>query len=269
LNKIIMPLLIIIFVMITVKSLSLPGSIEGVKYLVQPRWEHLKSIETWIMALGQAYFTVSLTGCGLVVYGSYSDDSYNIPKSAILTAICDTVAALFAAFMIIPAVFALNLDLTAGPALLFITVPKIFQSIPFGSFLSSLFFLSIIFAAISSSVNMLEGPVEAIMSVTKFSRSKIAYCLGLISFLLAIPLAINIGIFEAFTNFMTIIVAPIGVLIVAYCFYYYLSKEKILEEVNKSAKHKLGNRFIFMGKYVFIITTIVVIILGIKYGGIG
>ena len=269
LNKIVMPLLLIIFIAIMIKSLSLPGAMEGVKYLVYPRWEYLKNVETWVMALGQAYFTVSLTGCGLVVYGSYSRNSYDIPKSAMVTAIFDTIAAILAAFMIIPAVFALNLDITAGPALLFITVPKVFQSMPFGAALSSLFFLSIIFAAISSSINMLEGPVEALMSLSKMTRKKAAYILGILSFVVAIPLAVNINLFDNFTNLMTIIVAPIGTLIVSVCFFYLLSKKEILEEVNKSSKIKLGNGFIAFGKYVFVITTIVIIILGIKYGGIG
>ncbi|MBI6013332.1 sodium-dependent transporter, partial [Clostridium perfringens] len=85
LNKIIMPLLLLIFIILIIRSLTLPGSFEGVKYLLVPRWENLFKIDTWVMALGQAFFTVSLNGCGMVVYGSYINDKFDIPSSAIQT----------------------------------------------------------------------------------------------------------------------------------------------------------------------------------------
>ena len=70
-SKIIMPALFVIFILLAIRSLSLPGSMEGVKFLLQPKWHHLLEVDTWVMALGQAFFTVSLNGCGMVVYGSY------------------------------------------------------------------------------------------------------------------------------------------------------------------------------------------------------
>ena len=253
----------------TIRSLTLPGAIEGVKHLIIPRWELLAKAETWIMALGQAFFTVSLSGCALVAYGSYAKDSYDIPKSALMTAVFDTIAAILASFMIIPAVFAFGLNPTAGPALLFITVPKVFQSMPYGSVISVVFFLSIIFAAISSGVNMLEGPVEAIVSVYQLSRRKVAIGVGIVSVLCSIPIAIDMNLFDIFVNVTTIVVTPIGALIVAIVFFYTNKRERILEEVNKGTKRKLGNGFIIIGKYVFVVVTLVVIVLGIRYGGIG
>lgn len=269
LNKIIMPLLLVIFLFITVKSLSLPGAMEGVRYLLTPNWDYLLKIETWVMALGQAFFTVSLTGCGMVVYGSYINEKFDIPSSAMSTAFFDTLAALLASFMIIPAVFAFNLDPAAGPSLLFITVPKVFQSMPYGSVLSTIFFLSIIFAAISSSVNMLEGPVEALLSTTKLTRKKAATIISLVCFVLALPLAVNGNLFGRFTDLITVVISPIGVLVVVVVFFYIFGGKKALVEINKGAKRPLGNWFIPLGKYVLVITTVLVIILGIAYGGIG
>ena len=103
LNKIMMPLLFVLFIILTVRSVTLPGAVEGIKYLFIPRWECLLSIKTWIMALGQAFFTVSLTGCALVVFASYTGKEVNLTSVAIETAIFDTIAALLAALMIIPA----------------------------------------------------------------------------------------------------------------------------------------------------------------------
>lgn len=269
LNKIIMPILLVLFIFLTIKSISLPGAMEGVSYLLTPNWEYLFKIETWVMALGQAFFTVSLTGCGMVVYGSYINEKFDIPASAMSTALFDTLAALLASFMIIPAVFAFNLDPAAGPSLLFITVPKVFQSMPYGSILSTFFFLSIIFAAISSSVNMLEGPVEALLSFTKLTRKKAAIIISTVAFILALPLAVNGDFFGQFTDLITVVISPIGVLIVAIVFFYTFGAEKALIEINKGAKRPLGNWFIPLGKYVLVITTVLVIILGIVYGGIG
>lgn len=269
LNKIVLPILLILFILLVAKSLSLPGAMDGVKYLVTPRWQHLFSVKTWVMALGQAFFTVSLNGCGMVVYGSYIDEKFDIPSSALNTAIFDTVAGLLASFIIIPAVFAFGLNPDAGPSLLFITVPKVFQSMPYGAFVSSMFFLSIIFAAISSSVNMLEGPVEALLSATNLTRKKAAILVATISFLLGIPLAINGNLFGNFADFITIIVSPIGVLIVAICFFYLMDKKQVLQAINHGCKKPVGQWFVSIGKYVFCTTIVLVIILGIVYGGIG
>ena len=268
LNKIIMPLLLLLFLILTIKSLSLPNSIKGVEYLLKPKWEFLLDIKTWIMALGQAFFTVSLNGCGMVVYGSYTDDKFDIVSSSFATALFDTLAAMLVAFMIMPAVFAFGLNPSSGPSLLFITVPSIFKSMPYGNILSTLFFLSIIFAAISSSVNMLEGPVEALLSVTKISRKKASIFISALCFVLALPLATNIDKFNSFTDFITIILSPIGAMIVALSV-FFLFKGNILAEINKGCKRPLGNWFILFGKFVFVPFTILVIILGVLLGGIG
>lgn len=269
LNKIIMPLLLLIFIILTIRSLTLPGSFEGVKYLIVPRWENLFKIDTWVMALGQAFFTVSLNGCGMVVYGSYINDKFDIPSSAIQTAIFDTLAALLASFMIMPAVFSYGLNPSSGPSLLFITLPKIFQGMNFGALLSALFFLSVIFAAISSSVNMLEGPVEAFMARFKSNRVKTSILISLCCFLFGIPLSLNMNIFDNFSNIVTIIISPLCALLVAIVFYYLVGGNQVLFEINKGSTKKLGNWFIPLGKYIFIGVTILVIILGVIYGGIG
>lgn len=268
-NKIIMPALFIIFILLAVRSLTLPGSMEGVKYLLIPKWEYLLKPNTWIMALGQAFFTVSLNGCGMVVYGSYIEKDFDIPRAALSTAILDTIAALLASFVIMPAVFAFKLDPMAGPPLLFITMPTIFNSMPGGRILSIVFFLSLLFAAISSSINMLEGPVEALMSKTNFSRKKAAVLIASLGFLLSIPLNLSMDVFGNFTNFITIIVSPLAALIIFIVFYYVYDKDKALEEINIGASIKLQNSFINFAKYIFVPVTIIIILLGIIYGGIG
>lgn len=268
-NKIMMPSLFVIFILLLIRSLTLPGALEGIKYLINPEWSYLANFETWIMALGQAFFTVSLTGAALVVYGSYIKDDVDIPTTAISTAIFDTLAALLAAFIIIPSAFALGIDSTAGPSLLFITVPEIFKSMPAGSLFSTLFFLSVLFAALSSSISMMEPPVDFVMNRFNISRKKSAILIAIICFIISIPLDINMDLFNSFSDFITIYLAPLGALIAAITFFWAINTTTALNEVNKGAKYKLGNFFVLIGKYIFPLVTIIVIILGSIYGGIG
>ena len=139
---------------------------------------------------------------------------------------------------------------------------------PYGNIISIFFFLSIIFGAISSSVSMLEGPVEALLSVTKISRKKASIFISALCFVLALPLATNIDKFNSFTDFITIILSPIGATISAISI-FFLFKGNVLSEINKGAKRPLRNCFLQFARFVFVPVTVVVIILGSIYGGIG
>lgn len=268
LNKITMPILLLLFIILLIRSVTLPGAEVGIEYLLKPRWEYLFNLETCIMALGQAFFSVSLSGCSLVVYGSYTNDEYDIISSAFGTAIFDTIAALLAAFIIVPATFSFGFDPASGPALLFMTLPSIFKMMPYGNLMAILFFLSIIFAAISSSIGMLEGPVEALMTRTKFNRVKSTIIISVICLILALPLAINMNLFNSFADFVTIILSPAGTVITAFVF-FYLYKGDLLAEINIGAKYPLGKSFIYFGRIIFVPITVLIIVLGIIYGGIG
>lgn len=268
-NKIIIPMLFVIFILLVCKSITLPGSEQGLMYLLKPQWEYLLIPRTWVMALGQAFFTVSITGAAMVIYGSYAGKDFDIPNCAVSTAIFDTLAALLAGFMIMPAVFALGLNPIAGPSLMFVTVPSIFQTMPFGTVLCAIFFLSIIFASISSSISMLEVPAESIRQVTNWGRKKSTIIVAIVGFILGIPLGLSGTVFDNFTNFITIVLSPIGAVITAIVFYYMVDEDIILESLNEGAKVKFGKWFVKFGRYIFVPTTIMIIILGIIYGGIG
>lgn len=268
-SKIIMPALFLIFLVLIFQTLSLPGAMEGVKFLLQPKWEYLLKADTWVMALGQAFFTVSINGCGMVVYGSYLEKEYDIPRLAVSTAVLDTLAAVLASFVIMPAVFAFGLDAKSGPPLLFMTMPVIFEKMPGGAILAVIFFISLLCAAISSSINMLEGVVEAIISHSKLTRKKAVLLVGVITFVLSIPLNLSMTTFDNFTNLITVVISPLMALLVLIVFYYLYDGKKALAAINEGAKKPLGEKFLAFAKYVFVIVTILVVILGIAYGGIG
>jgi NSS family neurotransmitter:Na+ symporter len=266
-NKVIMPGLFILFVILLVKSLSLPNAMEGVKYLLIPDFSYLLKPITWIMALGQAFFSVSLSGAGMVVYGSYLGDDMDIPSSAKSIVIFDTLAALMAAFIIIPAAFSFGLDPTSGPALLFITIPEIFIRMTGGYIFSLLFFSSIIFAALSSAINMMEAPIESLMSELKLSRVKASVITGVLTLAVALVLSTNMPIFGMWADLMSVYMAPLGAAIAAIVF-FWLDKDP-MEYVNKGAVIKQGRGFEILAKYIYIFVSLGIVVLGWIYGGIG
>ncbi|QEK11239.1 sodium-dependent transporter [Crassaminicella thermophila] len=268
-NKIMMPSLFILFIILMIRSLSLTGSIEGVKYLLLPDWSYLLKPITWIMALGQAFFTVSLGGAGMVVLGSYLKKDEDIPTCAIHTALFDTIAAFLAAFIIIPATFSFKLSVSAGPSLLFITMPHIFKEMGRGYLFGVAFFLCIIFAAISTEVVLMEVTVEAFMDKFSFSRKKSVLIAACIAFLFGIPLDINMNLFGKFADFITIYLLPFSALLAAITFFWIYGIEKARTEINKGAKRPLGKWWGFFAKYIFVLIAGIVLVLGIIYGGIG
>lgn len=270
LNKIAIPTMFILFIILIIRSVTLPGAVEGIKYMLIPRWEVLMDVETWIMAMGLAFFSVSLSGCVMVVYGSYTDSSTDIPKSALTIVFFNTVVgAMLSSFAIIPSVFAFNIDLSAGPALLFVSLPSIFSYMPLGNILSILFFICVFFAAITTSISMLEGPVEAILSVTKLTRRKATLFSLAVSLIIAVPLSLNMKLFSSFVDLITIVVAPLSVLLVTIMFFWKFKNSDPLEQVNLGSKKPLNKGFLFVCKYIFIPFTFLIIVLGVIYGGIG
>lgn len=268
-NKIIMPLMFVIFLGLMVRSLTLPNAITGVHFLLQPDWSMLKDPMTWIMALGQAFFTVGLSGSALLVYGSYLGDDVNIFESVVQTCFLDTMAALMAGFIIIPAAFAFGLDAGAGPSLLFITIPAIFSHIPGGTFLGGIFFLSVIFAALSSAINQLEVPVESVMDRFGFSRRKSAIVVGIVALAIGLVLDLNMNYFGKFADFVSVILIPLGAVISLGIYFYCIDKNKVIAEINKGSNFKTGSIIVWFGRYIFIPGTVIIIILGLIYGGIG
>ncbi|MBF1205655.1 MAG: sodium-dependent transporter, partial [Fusobacterium periodonticum] len=139
-NKIMMPAFFVLFFILAVRVAFLPGAIEGYKYLFVPDWSYLFNVETWVNAMGQAFFSLSITGSGMIVCGAYLDKKEDIVNGALQTGIFDTLAAMIAAFVVIPASYAFGYPAGAGPSLMFMTIPAVFKQMPFGHVLAILFF---------------------------------------------------------------------------------------------------------------------------------
>lgn len=121
---------------------------------------------------GTSFFSLSITGSGMIVYGAYLKDDVDIPKASMQTAIFDTIAAMLAALAIMPAVFSFGIDPVSGPSLMFLTLPEVFKQMPLGNFFALFFFISVAFAGITSLINMLEAVCESWQNRFHISRKK-------------------------------------------------------------------------------------------------
>ncbi len=268
-NKVLMPLFFVLFIVLAVRVAMLDSDTlkDGYAYLFNPNWELLGKADTWIYALGQAFFSLSLAGCGTLVYGSYLSDDENIVSSAIYVSIFDTIAALLAALVIIPAVFAFGIEPSAGPPLMFITMPEVFKSMPGGGLFASIFFIAVLFAGVTSLMNLFESPVEGLQ--TKFGLSRMK------SIVIVAIIAIAVGVFlegdalGGWMDFVSIYALPLGALLAGFTFFWILGFPEAEEEVSKGRDGKIGPWFKIFGKYVFCIITVLVYILGLIKGGIG
>ena len=267
-SRVMMPAFFILFVILVVRVFFLDGAMEGYRYLLIPRWELLLKPETWVMAMGQAFFSLSITGSGMIIYGSYLNRKEDITKAAMSTAILDTIAALLAGFAIIPAVFAFQLDPASGPPLMFITLPKVFAQIPGGRWIAVIFFLSVLFAGITSLVNMLEVCAEALQSHMKLERKTAAIAVGAV--ILFVGLFIEYEPFlSQWMDVITIYVVPFGAVLCAFVIYWVLGLEKISEELNLGRSKPVGKIYKFTAKYIYVFLTALVFILSVIYKGIG
>ncbi|MEE1085766.1 MAG: sodium-dependent transporter [Schaedlerella sp.] len=267
-NKIMMPLFFCLFLILAIRVAFLDGATEGYLYLFKPEWKQLQNVKTWVYALGQAFFSLSLAGSGTIVYGSYLKKTEDVTACAQRVAVFDTIAAMLAALVIIPSVFVFNLDLSAGPGLMFITMPNVFQMLPLGQIFGMLFFWAVLFAAITSMVNLFESPVEALQTKFGLSRKWSVMIIMVIGTLGGILIE-NGDTVSKWMDIVSIYIVPLGALLAAVMFFWICPNGFARDQVQLGRERKIADHFEFLTKYIFVGLTVAVYILGILYGGIG
>lgn len=266
-SKFMMPAFFILFLIIAVRVFFLPGSEGGYAYLLQPDWSYLLNPKTWIYAMGQAFFSLSINGAGMLIYGSYMKKDENIIKHSGYTALLDTLAALLAGFAILPAVFAFGIDPTSGPSLMFVTLPQVFAQMPAGRIFAILFFISVFFAGITSLVNMMEACSEALSSRLKLSRTWAVWIIAAVVFGVSLFLE-SLPKMGAWLDAVTIYVSPFGAVLCAVFIYFLLGIQPLREELERGRTRPLSRAFPVIG-YSYVILSALVVLFGILYGGIG
>lgn len=251
-NKVMMPLFFLIFLALAVRAAFLPGVAEGYRFMLIPRWEALKNPTVWITAMGQAFFSLSVTGSGMIVYGAYLDKKEDVIGVSRHTALFDTIAAVVAALVIIPACFSYGVDVDAGPGLLFVTLPKILQNIPLGRLFAVILYLAMIFAGVSSLQNMFEAVAESLLH--RFPRLNRWVALGIIC---ASCLGCGIGM-EAISKWgpwmdlVSIYIIPIGATLGAVTWFWVMKKDELLSAVGEGSEKHRGGLWYAVGRYIYV-----------------
>jgi len=264
-SKIMMPILVVLTVIIAGYSVCMPGALDGVIYYFKPDFSNF-SVTTVLAAMGQLFYSMSLAMGIMITYGSYMKKEDNIEKSVRNIEIFDTGIALLAGLMVIPAVFSFsngNLDnLKAGPSLMFITLPKVFETMSFGGFIGGTFFLLVLFAALTSSISLMETVVSIFCDKLHINRKLSCMLVFFISLLVGLVSCFGYSIWSnvkiiglQFLDFFDFIsnsvIMPIVALFTCILVGYVIKPKTIVEEVEtNSVKFKAKKLFVVVIKYV-------------------
>lgn len=273
-SKFLMPVLICMSIGTAAYSLILDGAMEGLVYYVKPNFS-LFSIKTVIAAMGQLFYSMSLAMGIMVTYGSYMQKNDDLEKSVRNIEIFDTGIAFLSGMMIIPAVFAFSGGdpeaLQKGPTLMFVTLPNVFDSMKGGHIFGLVFFILVLFAALTSAISLMETIVSIISDRFKIKRPVICLCVMLFSFLIAIPSSLGYGVLADFTIFnMQIldffdfvsnnIMMPIVALLTAILIGFVVKPKYISDEVEVSGKFKSKKMYNVIIKFIVPVCMIIILV---------
>lgn len=266
-NKIMMPVFFILFALLGIYVAFQPGAIEGYKYIFRVDPKAFADPKTWIFALGQAFFSLSVAGNGTLIYGSYLSDNEDIPAAAGRVALFDTIAALLAALVIIPAMATTGAQLNqGGPGLMFIFLPALFKSMPGGYIVAIIFFVAVFMAGLSSLINLYEAPIATIQEKLHLGRK--ASCAIIAAIALVVSICIQ-GIVSGWMDILSIHICPLGAGLAGIMFFWVCGKKYVETQVNTGRDKKFTDKFYPICKYIFCPVCFLVLILGIVLGGIG
>lgn len=266
-NKFMMPALFLLLLGLAVYVSLLPGSGEGYRYIFALNPAGLKDPKLWIFAFGQAFFSLSVAGNGSVIYGSYLSKDEDLVYSACRVALFDTIAALLAAFVILPAMASGGGDLSrGGPGLMFIWLVNIFNGMPGGRIVGMIFFICVLFAGLSSLVNLYEAPVATLQEVFKLNRLFACLLIGTLGCVTAIAIQ---GITGPWMDAVSIYICPLGAALAGFMFFWVCKKETALSAVNIGRSKPVGGWVVLLGRYLYVPLAIVALIAGAVFQGIG
>ena len=271
-SKVLMPILVIIAIFISIYGLMTPGAIEGLKYYIIPDFSNF-SIMTVIAAVGQMFYSLSIGMGILFTYGSYMKKEVDMEKAISQVEIMDTLIAFLAGLMIIPAVFAFSgkESLNAGASLMFITMPKVFDSLQLGGFIGLVFFVLVLFAALTSAISLMECSVATLMEQLHISRKKASFVMIGEMLLLGIPISLGYGVLGwiqplgmtllDFFDFMTnSCMMPVAALSTVLLIIFVTKIPTVSDEVKISSAFKREKIYNFVMKYICVPTLIVILL---------
>ena len=243
-TKTLMPVLFLLILIIDLRALTLDGAREGVNFLINVDFSKITR-DSILIALGLAFFKLSIGMGTMITYGSYFTRENNMPATAAKVAFSDTLVSLLAGLAIFPVVFTFNMEPTAGPGLLFITIPLVFTKLPLGTVLLTLFFILTSIAATTAMISMVEVPVAYFTEEKGMERKKAVLLTTAIIFIFGIFATLSLGgspaisnfklfgknIFDLFDFVSSNILLPLGGLFIAIFVGYFVKKEDLYQEL--------------------------------------
>jgi NSS family neurotransmitter:Na+ symporter len=274
-TKILMPLLLVIIIILDIRAVTLEGAEKGLEFLFKPDFSKLTG-DAILNALGHAFFSLSLGMGTLITYGSYIGKKENIGTMAAQVTILDTLIALMAGVAIFPAVFAFGIEPGAGPGLVFITLPNVFQQMPGGYIFSILFFFLLFVAALTSSISILEVVVAYFSEEMKMSRKKAIVVSATAITIVGIFCSFSMGIMSDFKifglNFFDLldyiasnIFLPLGGLFIIIYVGWFFGRDKFMDEITNKGEVKAPyfKAFMFLAKFVVPVAIAIIFLHGI------
>ncbi|MBP2027519.1 NSS family neurotransmitter:Na+ symporter [Acetoanaerobium pronyense] len=275
-SKILMPSLFVMMILIMIRSLTLPNAMEGVRFLLVPDFSKITG-DVVLAALGQVFFSLSLGMGAMITYGSYLSKDEDLISSSVQIPLIDTAIALIAGLAILPAVFSFGFDPEGGPGLLFITLPAVFSQMPLGSVFGVIFFTLVLFAALTSSISLLEVVVSYVVDEWKWNRKMASIVLGGIIFLMGVPSSLGMGlwsdirpimgkdIFDSVDFIASNVFLPLGGMMLCIFIGWFWGIDKALAEITNNGKlnFALAGAWSFLIKFIAPVAILVVFIQGL------
>jgi NSS family neurotransmitter:Na+ symporter len=292
-SKLMMPALFVIMIVLAVLGLFQKGSSEGIDFYLNPfrKGLELNFGRMFSDALGQVFYSLSVGMGVMITFGSYLSRNQSLKRNAIIIPLMDTSAAILAGFVLFPAIFSVGLHPNQGPGLLFITLAEVFKSLPFGAFIGFVFFVLVFFAALSSSIALLEVPVTFFIDQYKWPRRKITAALTILCLIMAIPSLLSFGVLREFNLAQLLgnpdwavrfpvmhkhmfdlvdflcgnVLLPLGALSMSLVAGWFIGKEKLIAIITHNGKYPflLAQLYLFIIRWVAPLAIIYVFIHGI------
>ncbi len=273
-SKILMPALVVLIIFIAIYTICMPGAIEGVKYYLVPDFSQF-SATTVLGAMGQLFYSMSLAMGIMITYGSYMKKEVNVSSAVHQVEIFDTGIAFLAGLMVVPAVFAFSgaENINKGAGLMFMTLPKVFDKMPGGAVIGLLFFVMVLFAALTSSISLMETVVSFVCDRTKLNRKLACLLVFVLCIILGIPSALGNGVtgvwdsvkllgfsFLDFFDFISnSVLMPIVALLTCIFVGYVIKPKALIEEAEISGKFSGKRLFTIVIKYIAPICIILIL----------
>lgn len=273
-SKLMMPVLVLLSIFIAVYALCMPGALDGVKYYLMPDFSRF-SATTVLAAMGQMFYSMSLAMGIMITYGSYMKKDVNLETSVRQIEVFDTGIAFIAGLMIIPAVFSFSggdeAALGKGPSLMFITLPRVFDSMKGGAVIGAAFFLLVLFAALTSSISLMETVVSILQDKLRWSRRKTCLIVLVGCVLLGLPSSLGFGVWSgvtimgmSFLDFFDFVsnsvLMPMVALLTCIFVGYVIRPKALIDEVEFSAPFRFRKMFTVIIKYVAPVCIILILV---------